>query len=61
MKRYDKNSPCVKCGNQGADTKFTPSRDIHQGGCFCGHTEACITRICTTCGFAWKEKTLDVD
>ena len=58
MQPYNKDTPCVKCGEIGAFSKYCPSQRFvyHDGSVTFPEF---MKRICGICGFEWRESTLD--
>jgi len=56
MPPYNKETPCVKCGETGAASEW---RDAVKG--YSTNVPERILRTCTNCDYTWTEAPLDAD
>ena len=68
MRRYDSEHYCPKCGNKGADVRYSCGEIVLglDGHYFSTATAGLpmperLIRICRDCGYEWLEKPLDAE
>ncbi len=55
MEKYNRDTPCIKCGFQGARAYYKEGRYY-----VIGYVAPYLERVCL-CGYTWLEKPLDVE
>lgn len=56
--KYNKDNPCIKCGEKGASVRYYAKRTWDYGKGI-ENSEEKIMRICSNCGYSWSEEPLE--